>query len=74
MADVQIKLLEVMAKKKIRYVRDVAKMTNLSPTVLYDLVNDKKRAIRLDTIARLCEALDCEIGELIEIKKDNKVS
>ncbi|UYL93978.1 XRE family transcriptional regulator [Geobacillus phage vB_GthS_PK3.5] len=73
MAEVRVKLLEVMAKKRIRYVRDLAKMTNLSPTVLYDLVNDKKRSIRLDTIARLCEALDCEIEELIEIKKDNKV-
>lgn len=73
MAEVRIKLLEVMAKKRIRYVQDLAKMTNLSPKILYDLVNDKKRSIRLDTIVRLCEALDCEIEELIEIKKDNKV-
>jgi putative transcriptional regulator len=38
-------------------------MTNLS-----NLKTGKSRAIRFTTLAALCEALDCQPGELIEYR------
>ncbi|MBA2878006.1 putative transcriptional regulator [Anoxybacillus kamchatkensis] len=70
---VEVKLFEMMARNNIRQIKELHEMTGISRTVISDLLNGNKRAIRLDTIARLCEALNCSIGDLIVIKKD-KVS
>lgn len=67
--DIEIKLLEAMAKRKIRVVKELAEKSGIHVNVLYQLLNGKKSSLRLDTIAKLCKTLDCEIGELIEIKK-----
>ncbi len=36
------------------------------------LMDNKTKAIRFDTVEKMCNLFDCEIGELIEIKKDPK--
>lgn len=36
------------------------------------LMDNKTKAIRFDTVEKMCNLFDCEIGELIEIKKDSK--
>ena len=69
MPKVEIKLLEMMGKNKIRTIKELHERTGISRTVLSDLLNENKRAVRLDTISRLCESLGCEIGELIVLKK-----
>jgi putative transcriptional regulator len=69
MPKVEVKLLEMMGKRKIRTIQELHEMTGISRTVISDLINENKRSIRLETIEKLCLALDCEIGELIEIKK-----
>lgn len=66
---VEIKLLDLMAKNKIRVVKELAENANVHHNVLYGLLNGHKKSLSLDTIAKLCTTLNCEIGELIEIKK-----
>jgi putative transcriptional regulator len=70
MTNVDVKLLEMMGRKKIRTIQELHDLTGISRTVISNLLNENKRAIRLDTISKLCDALDCEIGELIIIKKE----
>lgn len=67
--NVEINLRELMARKKVKSVKELSEITKISLTVLYDLSNEYKRSVRLDTLVRICKALDCEIGELIELKK-----
>jgi putative transcriptional regulator len=67
--NIDINLHEFMGKKKIKTIKRLAEITDISPTVLYDLSNGNKRAVRLDTLVRICKALECEIGDLIVIKK-----
>lgn len=69
MENVQIKLLEQMAKKNIRQSKKMSKAAGVSELTVHNILNNKTKSIRLDTIVKLCKALDCEIGELIVIKK-----
>jgi putative transcriptional regulator len=70
MPNIDVKLLEMMGKKKIRTIKELHEKTGISRTTISDLLNGNKRSIRLETVERLCEALDCEIGDLIVIKKE----
>lgn len=65
----EIKLLEVMGKKEIRTIEELHKKSGLSRKSISKIINKETKRISTDTIAKLCNALDCEIGELIEIKK-----
>jgi putative transcriptional regulator len=67
--NIEIRLLEMMAKKNIRQIKELHEMTGLSRTIISDLLNGNKRSIRLETIERLCKALECDIGDLLVIKK-----
>lgn len=39
---------------------------------LTHLMNNETKAIRFDTLERLCTLFNCEIGELIIFKKDSR--
>ncbi|WP_445506821.1 helix-turn-helix domain-containing protein [Niallia sp. 03190] len=71
MAHLEIRLLDLMAKNKMRVVKDVATKADVHVNVLYKLLNGHKKSLSLETIAKLCVALDCEIGDLIVIKKED---
>jgi putative transcriptional regulator len=36
------------------------------------LMDNKTKAIHFDTVEKMCDLFNCEIGELIEIKKTTK--
>lgn len=67
--EVDIRLFEMMGRKNIRTIQELHKTSGISRTIISDLLNGNKRSIRLDTVEKLCKALDCEIGELIQIKR-----
>lgn len=69
MPDIEIKLLEQMAKKDIRTIQEIHEKSGLSRKAIANILNNKNVRIKADTIAKLCQALDCEIGELVVIKK-----
>lgn len=39
---------------------------------LSHLMDNQTKAIHFETLEKMCNLFDCEIGELIVIKKDNK--
>ncbi len=43
----------------------LAKQTGLHQSVISKLKHNESRALRLDVLDRVCEALNCEPGELI---------
>ena len=55
----------VMAQRKIS-LTELSDNVGISMTNLSNLKTGKARAIRFTTLAALCEALDCQPGELFE--------
>ena len=51
---------------------DLSRQTNINPHTIADLYYERPKAIFLDTIEKICEALECTVGELIEYQPDNK--
>ena len=39
---------------------------------LSHLMDNQTKAIHFETLEKMCDFFDCEIGELIEIKKDKR--
>ena len=70
----EIKLLEMMARKNIRQIKEVSRLTGINERVIADIIHGRKKGLRLDTIAKLCKALDCKIHELIVLEDEGQAS
>lgn len=70
-SDIKIHLFDQMKKNNIHSIQELHKATGLSRTTISDLLNGKKKMIRMDTIFCLCKVLNCKIGDLIEINQEN---
>lgn len=66
---VEVRLLEVMGKKDVRTIEQLHEKSGLSRKAISQALNKKNHRMHTDTIAKLCVALDCEIGELLVLKK-----
>jgi len=58
-----------MAKRKIG-LADLAEKIDLSQANLSILKNGKGKAVRFSTLNRLCKALDCQPGDILEYVED----
>ncbi len=67
---VRLKVFEVMAKWDIRTRAESARRTGLTEAKIAKIVKDDVRAIRIETIDRLCRVLECSPGDLIEYTPD----
>ena len=63
-----VRLDVVMAERKMKG-RDLAAQIDITEQNLSLLKSGKVKGIRFETLARLCEALDCTPGDLIDIDK-----
>ena len=54
------KLIDLKMKKK-----DLQRATNLSPAVISKLGRDE--SVHLDTLLKICSALECDLSDIIEI-------
>jgi putative transcriptional regulator len=62
-------LAVLMAKKKIR-IAELHRLTGISASTLSDIYNEKTTMIGFHTIEKLCDLLDCSVGELFEYIPD----
>lgn len=68
---VVINLDIMMAKRKIGLLQ-LADKIGLSPTNLSLLKNNHGKAIRFSTLEAICEALDCQPGDILEyVRKED---
>lgn len=61
---VHCRLDELLAQKDMTLTR-LSELVGVSIVNLSILKNDRARAIRFSTLTAICEALDCEIGDLL---------
>ena len=61
----------MMAKRKISS-GDLAKIIDITPANLSVLKTGKAKAVRFTTLEKLCEALDCQPGDILEWRPEEK--
>ena len=62
-----------MAEKRLR-VADVVRATGMSKSTLHKLYNDESSRIDFETIDKLCEFLEVNVGDLFEYKPNKQAS
>lgn len=60
---------ELLNKRGITLTR-LSELVGLSLVNLSVLKNDRARAIRFSTLLSICQALECEVGDLLSIAAD----
>lgn len=64
-----VRLDRMMADRKIN-LKELSEKVGIATTNLSNLKREKAHAIRFSTLEKICEALDCQPGDILEYKKD----
>ncbi len=63
-------LARLMGERKLKIV-DVARETGLNRNTVTLLYKETAQRVEFETIDRLCELFDCEVGDLLEKQKSD---
>jgi len=63
--------VDVMLAKRKMSVTELTERVGLTMANVSLLKNGKVKAIKLSTLNKICEALDCQPGELLEYRRDD---
>ncbi|MRX73032.1 helix-turn-helix domain-containing protein [Bacillus lacus] len=64
---IRLNLNEIIKERNMSQ-RELARLTNLRPNTISHLCSDKVDRVYLDTLERVCKALDIKVEELIIIE------
>lgn len=62
--------VDVMLAKRKMSVTELSKRLDLTMANVSILKNGKAKAVKLDTLNKLCKVLDCQPGDLLEYRPD----
>ena len=65
--------LDVMLAKRKMSLTELSEQVGITMANLSILKNGKAKAIRFSTLEAICEALDCQPGDLLEYRKDKEM-
>ena len=68
MKHIVVRLDVMLARRKVK-ARDLAERIGITEANLSLLRTGKVKGVRFDTLALLCEALDCVPGDLLDIEE-----
>lgn len=63
--------IDVMLAKRKMSVTELAERVGITIANISVLKNGKAKAIKISTLSKLCAALDCQPGDLLEYRKKN---
>lgn len=66
--------IDVMLAKRKMSVTELSSRVGITMANISILKNGKAKAIKVSTLAKLCEALDCQPGDLLEYRRWDKDS
>lgn len=69
MGKIVLRLDRMMVERKMS-LNELAERVGISNVNLSKIKNNKVAAIRFTTLAAICEALECEAGDILEFQKD----
>ena len=61
--------IDVMIAKRKMSVTELAKRVGLTIANVSILKNGKAKALKISTLNKLCEVLDCQPGDILEYRK-----
>lgn len=62
--------IDVMLAKRKMSVTELAEHVGITMANISILKNGKAKAIKITTLEKICEALDCQPGDILEYRKD----
>lgn len=65
--------IDVMLAKRKMSVTELSEKVGITIANVSVLKNGKAKALKISTLIKLCEALDCQPGDILEYKKDEEV-
>ncbi|MCH5211887.1 MAG: helix-turn-helix transcriptional regulator [Oscillospiraceae bacterium] len=69
MGKIVLRLDRMMLERKMS-LNELAERVGISNVNLSKIKNNKVTAIRFSTLAAICDALNCEAGDILEFQKD----
>ena len=69
MGKIVLRLDRMMVERKMS-LNELAERVGISNVNLSKIKNNKVTAIRVSTLAAICQALDCEAGDILEFQKE----
>ena len=69
MGKIVLRLDRMMVERKMS-LNELAERVGISNVNLSKIKNNKVTAIRFTTLAAICDALECEAGDILEYQKD----
>ena len=69
MGKIVLRLDRMMLERKMS-LNELAERVGISNVNLSKIKNNKVTAIRFSTLAAICDALECEAGDILEFQKD----
>lgn len=66
---VSIKLNELLKERNLSH-RQFAKMTGIRHPTISQMANNETKSIPLTNLAKICEVLECDITDVLELKKE----
>ncbi|MGB4167902.1 MAG: helix-turn-helix transcriptional regulator [Tepidanaerobacteraceae bacterium] len=64
--------LDVMLAKRKMSVTELSEKVGITMSNISILKNGKAKAIRFSTLEKICEALDCQPGDILEYSKEER--
>lgn len=64
--------LDVMLARRKMQSKELAKTVGITLANLSILKTGKAKAVRFSTLEAICEALDCQPGDILEFQKEEK--
>ena len=64
--------LDVILAKRKMSVTELSEKVGITMSNISTLKNGKAKAIRFSTLEKICEALDCQPGDILEYSKEEK--
>ena len=64
--------IDVMLAKRKMSLTELSERVGITLAILSILKTGKARAVRMETLDRLCAALDCQPGDLLEFLPEEK--
>lgn len=61
--------IDVMLAKRKMSVTELSERVGITMANISILKNGKAKAIKIQTLDKICEALDCELGDILEYRK-----
>lgn len=59
----------VLAKRKMRSL-ELSELVGITPQNISVLKAGRAKAVRFETLEKICEALDCQPGDILEYRKE----